>query len=511
MSPRPKTKDWLGRYSDRAWLAAAVVIGAVVRFINISKSSIWHDEGYTMMLAPQSPAQIWLRTGRDVHPPLYYWTLHYWMLLFGTSEAAVRSLSLAFMLGVIVIMFALVRRLFGNRAARLTALFLALGPFVVRYSQEARMYGMLAFVAALATYLLVRALESNRWTDWLLYGVSVALGLYTYYYVIFMIVFHWAYMGFRWLYPKPSWSALKSSLLSPKWIAANALAIIIWLPWMPTAYVQLTKIQSPPWIPKATLNTLPASFGQFLTFTDIGGHIGNLPLAPVRNMLFALFGVSLLGFLVQQRSKARPVMLMILYAGLTPVLVWLLSFGAHPKYVDRYFVFAAVAFYALLAIIFTESWPWRTKRWLANISIVVTLAVLIVGIGDVYRQANHTMRQLAQGVESQYQPGDALVAGDFYTFFDFRYYATVQAKLPSTVQAYVPNDFPGCCEGRSLLYDQPQLVLKNWSDVHPTTGYAWIIGHIGDSVIRTDLPTNWHPAGDEVVRGDLAAQRYQVQ
>ena len=34
-----------------------------------------------------------LRTARDIHPPLYYWLLHLWIRLTGSSEFAIRSLS----------------------------------------------------------------------------------------------------------------------------------------------------------------------------------------------------------------------------------------------------------------------------------------------------------------------------------------------------------------------------------------------------------------------------------
>ena len=136
------------------WLALAA--GAGLRFINITKSSIWHDEGYSLMLAPQSVSQILARTGRDVHPPLYYLSLHFWLELFGHSELAARSLSLACSVGTIVVIFFLMRDLFGPRPARLAALLAAAAPFLIRYAQEARMYAMVAFWLALARI-------SHRW------------------------------------------------------------------------------------------------------------------------------------------------------------------------------------------------------------------------------------------------------------------------------------------------------------------------------------------------------------
>src|SRR5579862_8728984 len=125
MKPLEKLLKPIHQLSDGWVLTIALIVGTVVRFVNMAKGSIWHDEGFTMMLAPQSPAQIISRTAHDVHPPLYYITLHYWMKLFGSSEIGARSLSAVLMLAVIPIGYLLVKELFGRPAARLAAVFLA--------------------------------------------------------------------------------------------------------------------------------------------------------------------------------------------------------------------------------------------------------------------------------------------------------------------------------------------------------------------------------------------------
>ena len=143
------------------YLAIVIAIGAVARLVYITKADIWHDEGYTMMITGFSPVEIIERTARDVHPPLYYLATHFWQLLFGTSELAARSFSAACGLVTIVLAYLLMRKLFTEGTARLAALFVALGPFAVRYSDEARMYGLAAMLAVAATYVLVRIATSK--------------------------------------------------------------------------------------------------------------------------------------------------------------------------------------------------------------------------------------------------------------------------------------------------------------------------------------------------------------
>jgi len=56
---------------------------------------LWCDEAFSWALASKGSALLPL-TARDFNPPLYYLVLHTWMAIVGTSEVAMRSLSLAF-------------------------------------------------------------------------------------------------------------------------------------------------------------------------------------------------------------------------------------------------------------------------------------------------------------------------------------------------------------------------------------------------------------------------------
>lgn len=456
--------------SDAWFVSLAVLIGSIVRFVGMSKSSIWHDEGYTMMLSPQSPAHIIARTARDVHPPLYYLTLHYWLKMFGLSEIGARSLSAVLMLGVVIVGFLLVRELFGRPAARLSAVFLALGPFLVRYSQEARMYGMAAFLAILATYALVKATRSKTNGWWIVYSLSIAAGLYTHYYIVFIIALHWLYML---ILKKPGWG-----LANKKWWVSNVASLGLFLFWVPTAYRQFTRVQAAFWIPKPTTLTLPSTIAQFLTFTDLG-VAGNL----IRVVVFLAF----FGFVIWFVSKKKYYPNNVLIAGLTflaPLLVLILSFK-RPIYVDRYFVFAAAGFYMLLAILIYVMEPWQSRRWLRYLSIMTTVLVFTIGIRNVYTQGTHAMKQVGNYVNAGYQSGDAIISGELYTYFDFSYYN----HTGYTAKLIAAGGMSGYGE-TSLLYDRPAIALHSFTDARPQSGYVWVIGKPGNND-DFKVPASW--------------------
>ena len=71
--------------------ALAVVAGLVLRFV--ARTPLWLDEALSVNIASLPIGQIPDALRHDGHPPLYYFLLHGWMELFGTTDVAVRALS----------------------------------------------------------------------------------------------------------------------------------------------------------------------------------------------------------------------------------------------------------------------------------------------------------------------------------------------------------------------------------------------------------------------------------
>ena len=106
-----------------------------------------------MALAARPFAQIARDAANDIHPPLYYFLLRIWTRIFGMTEIALRSLSA--LLGVLLVLATaeLGRRIFSRVTGLTAGILAAAAPFQVYYSQEVRMYILLALEAALALLL----------------------------------------------------------------------------------------------------------------------------------------------------------------------------------------------------------------------------------------------------------------------------------------------------------------------------------------------------------------------
>lgn len=437
-----------------------------------------------MMISVLPPSEIIARTARDVHPPLYYLVLHFWMNLFGTGELAARSLSMIFGLGLIVLTYFTVRRIFENRTATLASFFVALSPFLVRYSQEARMYEMVAFLTLLGTYFLIRAFQEGKNQWWMLYAVTMALSMYTHYYAAFLIVVHVIYALLKTDFRAYRHAAYpKLGLLDKKWWAANIFTILLFLPWVPVAYAQFSRVQSGFWIPPVNLRTIPATIFQFLSFKS--GD--TLPLF-IHISVIALI-VYLTWRLIRSVPQKRAEILLIFLYGFLPLLIiWTISLK-RAVYQDRYFPFAAVGFYILLAILLTQDYLKNkafAKRWMQIWLAVVTL-MMLGGVNHVYNTSNHQMRQVAEQVNNNFKPGDGLVAGELYVYFDFSYYNKTGAGLKLLSE----GPLTGYGE-TSLLYDrQSDIRVQDLADVKSTTGNVWVVGKTGEKDYYTNIPQGW--------------------
>ena len=155
----PRLKPWHG-------LALLLLLALGVRVWQLTFHSLWLDEVFSLFWA-NKPALTIVRVGltltEDKHPPLYYLLLHGWTRLFGTSDVAVRSLGVG--LGALAVWptfglgLALNRRASrARRGAWLAAVLVAFNPFLIWYSQEARMFMPATTFGLWGLYAWLRAL-----------------------------------------------------------------------------------------------------------------------------------------------------------------------------------------------------------------------------------------------------------------------------------------------------------------------------------------------------------------
>jgi hypothetical protein len=109
------------------------------------------------------------------HPLLFQSLLSLQYRVFGVSPLGGRLLAVAFGLATVWLTYAIGTRLYGQRVGVLAALLIGVMPYTVVVSRQILLDGPMAFLAALALYLLVRYVQTER-APWL-YAAAGALGL----------------------------------------------------------------------------------------------------------------------------------------------------------------------------------------------------------------------------------------------------------------------------------------------------------------------------------------------
>ncbi len=490
-----KQKSKILSFLDKNWAFALIVLlisSLLVRIISLLKSSIWHDEGFSLMLASRSPLDIWLGSARDVHPPLYYEILHFWTEIFGNSVLSVRSLSLV--AGIIVvwlgyqIAFMISKK---RNVALLAGLLLSLNPFLIRYSQEVRMYGILGVFLLIAIIGLIKvSKDSKDWFGYVLYVIGVSAGLYTHYFTAMVVIAFWIYIVSIYFIKN------KITLITNwRWWLANILALLIFLPWVPSMMAQFTRAQGLGWLSKTSIRTLNDTVWQFITFTDA---------RQILILIYWLVPILILGLVayvcIKDRSKEKFSRLLALFTFLPLIMAIMISF-IRPVFHERYFVFSAIGLCLMMAL--AIYYIFLNNKYLAISIALIIVLIQLVGIRNVYAQSNHQMSRVMGFINQNYQAGDRIISGELYVYFDGSYYN----KTGSNFLLYTGNGRPNGYGESGLIYDK-NVYLDNLRNI--PSGRVWILGKTGDQSYYKNVPSNWKLI-ETTSAGYSEARLYQIQ
>ncbi len=240
------------------WLLLAILLLALgLRVFRLEGQSLWYDEGTSVALAGRSLATITRSAAADIHPPFYYYLLHGWTALFGFSPTAVRALAAFAGTFLVALTWVLGQQLFGTAAGLIAAFLAAISPFQIYYSQETRMYVLVAMLGALSTTLSIRVLDSeseirdwrleianlisnlqspisNLALPWIAYSVVSALILYTHYFGFTVLLAQNLAVG---IWVLLDWR--RRLRFAVKWVGAQIAVALLYLPWLAVTWQQL--------------------------------------------------------------------------------------------------------------------------------------------------------------------------------------------------------------------------------------------------------------------------------
>src|SRR5258708_868378 len=215
------------------WLVPVLLLAAGVRFFGLGNTDLWGDEAFSVVTSRGPLSQLFgLLARSEPHPPLYPLVLAGWLRLFGDSELVSRLPSAFAGIAGVAVAASLARAFVptgetrqATVAAVIAGLLVALNPFQVWYSQEARMYVQVSFFAGLSTLALLRLWDGKRGAIPLYIAAILGAG-FSHYYGLFVPLGH----GVAVLL-----SSRGQRAATARWLSSTALAPVLYLPWIVVA------------------------------------------------------------------------------------------------------------------------------------------------------------------------------------------------------------------------------------------------------------------------------------
>jgi mannosyltransferase len=329
------------------WCGPAILT-LILGFYQAGRPELWRDElaswSFASRPVPALLATVQLSGATQV---AYYLLLHYWIALAGASAIAMRSVSVLAMTGAAACVACAGRRLAGAQAGLAAGLAFAVVPSTSRYAQEVRYYAPQVLLAAVATLLLLRAVDKPSAGRWSAYAASLAALGYLDITALALISGHAAWPALHWNQQRDR--RLLRFIPAVGGAAAACLPMII-----AGASQQAGQLY---WL------TRPG-----LSLGFLGSFCANLCYSiPVA---VALLGLGVLAWLVNWRPAA-----FCTAGALLPVAaVWIISQGPQSYFWPRYLLYTVISWALLAGLALSKVRP---------AAAVAALAMLgLLGAGD---------------------------------------------------------------------------------------------------------------------------------
>ncbi|MCT7948967.1 glycosyltransferase family 39 protein [Ancylothrix sp. C2] len=229
--------DWQKLSANyRYFFVLILVLGIFFRFVHLEGKVYWIDESFTSLrISGYTETQLveevsqkgiigikTLQKYQKINPdktvldtirgvateepqltPLYFIIARFWAQVFGSSIVTIRSLSAVISLLIFPALYWLCQELFlAPFVSWIAIALMAVSPFHVLYSQEARPYSLWTVTIIFSCAAFLHAIKRQTVLIFFYYFMSLLVGFYTHLFFIFVVVIHAIYAAiqehFKW-------------------------------------------------------------------------------------------------------------------------------------------------------------------------------------------------------------------------------------------------------------------------------------------------------------------------
>jgi mannosyltransferase len=472
----------VSRYRNLVFIFFILLCAFALRLYRLDFQDIWWDEGRNIDVASRSLAVIATAREMDIHPPLYFYTLHLWMLGAGRSEFTVRFLSVFFSLLTIPLFyrFGVATSQISNLKSQipnglLAATIAAFAPFYISEAQETRMYTMAIFLTTASAYFLYRAWREGGRLLWAGCVLTSALSIYTHYSAGFILIAENAFLGLMVLVT--AWRQGEWLRTLRDWMLSQLVIALLYVPQMRIALRQVVAYENP------TLGVpgLPSFLVQVWQGFSLGPAADLIQAAPLLAGITLILALGLAIGLASIKSPISnlqsPMIWLCLWLAL-PHLLYCYILRDRPFFHPRYIMLATPPYYLLLA--YAIGHIWKRVPSLGLLAVAFLLAAFVPAIrADFFDPASFgdDTRGLARFIESQAGENDVVLIDVPYPF-DYYYHGRAPAHYLFVDIHTVAQRLTDLCQGRERVF----WIRWHKSDTDPRGAVLFLLDKYGQRV-----------------------------
>jgi mannosyltransferase len=365
-----RVENWATQIPNKSWfpwlaLALITLLAAALRFFRLGEWSFWIDEIYTINHAKMHFGNLELILQNI--PPARNWVPVSVILtaqvlnIFGVSEWSARLVSAVIGILTIPILYFPMKKIFGNQVTLIALLLLAVSPWHVFWSQNARFYTSLMLFSTLALLAFYYGIEKNRPGYFLLFYAMFYLASSERTIAFFILPVVFFYLLSFWLLP----------MEKPR--IQKRMAYLLVLPIIAFALVEIRQY---------------ISIGSALTVDFLDTFFGQVNTDPLRLALSIIYKIGVPVFtlaifcgiyilLIKQRIN----IFVLISATLPSILLVLLSIFFFT--VDRY-IFTTYFFWLILAGIAINALLQHADGYAKLLSLGVLSILLFSSVSEMY-------------------------------------------------------------------------------------------------------------------------------
>lgn len=402
-------------------LALVVLLGLLLRVMDLGGQSLWVDEILTLRQGHMPGFTLWTQFLDDAQAALPM-VVATWMSRISENEAWLRLPSALLGALSIPLLFQVVRRFASDRAALIAALLLAVHPMHIDHSQEVRGYAWMIFFGLAATLVVLDGGARPSWRQQLMLIVcGVAAGLSNQQGLIWMggLALGLIVSG------RAGWAGLL------KWAPAFALIVLVLSPWWLTVFqvhdaarlipgaqtgVELRgettwSVWALPWA------GFMLSFGRTLGPTVVQLHTGTAPTLSVLGFSVAAALVVVISAGTGIRRLGRRSLEPLAWVMPVIVIAVVLAIRNVKPFNPRY-ILAALPVLLLFVAVGLDG----LKVSVARTLLLVWLGLTTISLGHYYFDPDHRqadVRAAARFISERSRNDDAVIAPTVFRVYEF--------------------------------------------------------------------------------------------